>query len=260
MTTVWITGASSGIGEQLAREFASCGHAVVMLARRGDILRSLRDELLLKYPEKHRIIEVDVCNHLQFMALAAEDVSTHGLPDIVVANAGISRGTSVEYPEDFGNFEAILRTNVLAMYSTFAAFAGPMKARGTGTLVGISSVAGVRGLPGSEAYSASKAAATSLCESVRLELRGSGVRVVTIAPGFIKTPMTDVNPYPMPFLMPATRFARKAADAIVAGRSYTVLPWQMAWVARLLRVMPDGIYDRLMSRTGRKPRSPSPPA
>ena len=129
-----------------------------------------------------------------------------------------------------------------------------MRARGRGTLVGIGSVAGVRGLPGAGAYSASKAAVRAYCESLRVELRGSGVRVVTLAPGFIATPMTARNPYRMPFLMPVDRFAEQAVRAIDAGVSYRVIPWPMAWVARLLRLVPDALYDRVAARRKRKPR------
>src|SRR5690606_14850934 len=128
------------------------------------------------------------------------------------------------------------------------------KQRGQGRLVGIASVAGVRGLPGAGAYSASKAAVRSYCESLRVELYRSGVKVVTIAPGFIRTPMTAANPYRMPFLMPVDAFAEKALRAIDAGASYTVIPWQMGWVARLLRLVPDALYDRVAATRKRKPR------
>jgi len=112
----------------------------------------------------------------------------------------------------------------------------------------------VRGIPGNGAYSASKAALINYCESLRVELRGSGVRVVTIAPGFIDTPMTARNPYSMPFLMPVESFAREAAAAILQGASYRVIPWQMAWLARVLRSLPNWAFDRIMQRRPRKPR------
>jgi len=121
-------------------------------------------------------------------------------------------------------------------------------------LAAIASVAGVRGLPGAGAYCASKAALISYCESLRVELRGSGVRVVTIAPGFIDTPMTARNPYPMPFLMTVESFARQAADTILRGTSYRVIPWQMAALAPLLRLLPNWAFDRIMQGRARKPR------
>jgi short-subunit dehydrogenase len=110
-----------------------------------------------------------------------------------------------------------------------------MKTQGHGRLVGIASVAGIRGLPSAGAYSASKAEPINYCESLRVELRSSGVRVVTITPGYIDTPMTQHNAYPMPFLMPARKFARAAVAAIDSGASYRVIPWQMSVVAKILR-------------------------
>jgi len=136
---------------------------------------------------------------------------------------------------------------------------GMRQAAGNGRavrLVGIASVAGIRGLPGSEAYSASKAAAIVYLESLRLEMRDSGVKVVTIAPGYVATPMTAHNPYPMPFMLPATEAARRFARAIARGSSYTVIPWQMGVVAKLLRLLPNPLYDRLFARAPRKPRRP----
>jgi short-subunit dehydrogenase len=142
------------------------------------------------------------------------------------------------------------------MYDTFAPFIAPMRAAGKGTLVGIGSVAGVRGLPGAEAYSASKAAVMAYLESLRIGLRGSGIAVVTIAPGFVRSEMTAVNDYPMPFLMPADAFARRAVEAILRRDSFRTIPWQMGWVSRLLRTLPDRLYDRLLANSPRKARNP----
>ncbi len=164
-----------------------------------------------------------------------------GAPEIVIANAGVSAGTLTEYTEDLAVFRRIMDTNVYGMAATFAPFIGPMLAAGdTGRrrLVGIASVAGIRGLPGAEAYSASKAAAIAYLESLRLEMR----------------PMTAVNPYPMPFLLPADAAARRFAAAIARGISYTVIPWPMGVVAKLLRLLPNGLYDRLFVGAPRKPR------
>jgi len=140
------------------------------------------------------------------------------------------------------------------MAATFQPFIKPMCERRAGRLVGIASVAGIRGLPGHAAYSMSKAAVISFCESLRVECRGFGVRVVTIAPGYIDTPLTRGNSYSMPFLMPADKFARRALDAIAAGVGFRVIPWQMGMLARLLRILPDWIYDRAVAGRGRKAR------
>ena len=129
-----------------------------------------------------------------------------------------------------------------------------MTARGTGALVGIGSVAGIRGLPGHGAYCASKAAVIAYCESLRGELRDSGVKVVTICPGYIDTPLTQKNSYSMPFLMKADAFASQAFAAIEAGRSYRVIPWQMGVVAKLLRLLPNAVFDKALSGRARKSR------
>jgi hypothetical protein len=163
-------------------------------------------------------------------------------------------GVLTEYYEDLDAFGDVFATNVLAMAYTFHPFIARMRERGRGTLVGIGSVAGVRGLPGSEAYCASKAAVASYCESLRVELKRTGVKVVTIAPGFVRTPLTAKNPYRMPFLMEPAEFARQAVDAMLAGVSYRVIPWQMGVVAGLLRLLPNRVFDRAFGNRPYKPR------
>jgi short-subunit dehydrogenase len=251
---VFITGASSGIGEALAREYALQGAALGLLARRGEALRQLAASL--PNPALHKVYAVDVTDHAALAAAAADFIAAGGA-DIVIANAGVSQGTLTEHAEDLAAFETIFATNVSATVATFAPFIAGMKARG-GTLAGIGSVAGIRGLPGAGAYSASKAAVLTYCESLRLEMKPHGIRVVTIAPGYIDTPMTRANPYPMPFLMPAARFAAKAAGAIADGASYRVIPWQMGVVAKLLRALPNAVYDLAFTRAPRKPRASAP--
>lgn len=189
------------------------------------------------------------------MSKAGQDfIAQHGVPDIVVGNAGISIGTLTTEAEDTQHFHRVIETNLFGLVHTFQPFISAMQLRGSGSLVGIASVAGIRGLPGAGAYSASKSAAITYLESLRVELHGSGVKVVTIAPGYIATPMTDVNPYPMPFILPADVAAQRFARAIERSCSYTVIPWQMSIVAKLMRLLPNAIYDRLASKAGRKPR------
>ena len=148
---------------------------------------------------------------------------------------------------------------MLGLVHTFHPFVEPLRAARRGTLVGIASVAGFRGLPGASAYSASKAAAIRYLEALRVEMRGTGVRVVTICPGFIATPMTARNPYRMPFIIDVDDAARRFARAIDAGKPYSVIPWQMAIVGRLLVMLPNALYDALIAGRGRKPRrKPSP--
>ncbi len=199
---------------------------------------------------------VDVADTDGLIDSANQCIATQGLPDVVIANAGISVGIDSAVRADLDVMALIFATNNLGLAATFHPFIAPMHARGSGTLVGIASVAGIRGLPGHGAYCASKAAVISYCESVRGELRGSGVRVVTISPGYIDTPLTRQNQYPMPFLMPPEKFAEKAFATIQAGVSYRVIPWQMALVAKIMRLLPNAVFDWLAAGRPRKQRTP----
>jgi NAD(P)-dependent dehydrogenase (short-subunit alcohol dehydrogenase family) len=247
---VFLTGASSGIGAALAREYAQRGAQLGLFARRADALAALAQSL---HPPP-ALYAGDVRDAPALSAAAEDFISRFGTPDVVIANAGISRGTLTDHPEDNAVFKAILDTNVLGMMHTFQPFVSRMRDARVGTLVGIASVAGFRGLPGAGAYSASKAAAIRYLESLRVELRGSGVRVVTICPGFVATPMTAGNPYRMPFLLPADEAARRIVRAIARRRPFYVMPWPMAWLGRLLSVAPRPLYDRVLARRKRKPR------
>lgn len=250
---VFITGASSGIGAALAAHYAAAGATLGLAARRADELAARAAELggraaaIACYP-------LDVSDAEALAAAASDFIGRYGVPDIVIANAGISVGTLTGIAEDLPAIRRVFETNVYGLAATLAPFVAPMRAVGAGSLVGIASVAGIRGLPGAGAYSASKAAAIAYLESLRLELHGSGVSVVTIAPGYIATPMTAVNPYPMPFLLTADVAAGRFAQAIARGASYTVIPWPMGIVAKVLRLLPNWLYDRLFARAPRKPR------
>lgn len=247
---VFLTGASSGIGEALARHYAAAGATLGLAARRQRRLLELAAQL----PGSHACYGLDVADAAAMQAAAADFIARHGCPDVVIANAGISVGTLGEEAGDMAALRRIFETNVVGMAQTLQPFIAAMRARGSGRLVGIASVAGIRGLPGAGAYSASKAATIAWLEALRIELRGSGIKVVTIAPGYIATPMTAVNRYPMPFLMPADVAARRFARAIERGTSYTVIPWQMGVVAKLMRLLPDPLFDVVFARAGRKPR------
>ncbi len=246
---VFIPGASSGIGEALARHYAARGATLGLAARRGNRL----DALIASLPGRHKPYVLDVADAAALRA-AAGDFNADGVADIVIANAGISVGTLSREAQDLDALRRVLETNVVGMANTFQPFIDAMSSRGSGRLVGIASVAGIRGLPGAGAYSASKAAAIAWLEALRGELRGSGLQVVTIAPGYIATPMTAVNSYPMPFLMPADEAAWRFARAIERGSSYVVIPWQMGVAAKLLRLLPNPLFDAIFARAGRKPR------
>lgn len=250
---VFISGASSGIGAALAGHYAAQGAVLGLAARRAEQLAGLQAELAASagaiacYP-------LDVTDAAALAAAAEDFIGRFGAPDVVIANAGISVGTLTGMAEDLAAIRRVFEVNVYGLAATLSPFVAAMRAAGSGRLVGIASVAGIRGLPGAGAYSASKAAAIAYLESLRLELRGSGVKVVTIAPGYIATPMTAINPYPMPFLLPAEVAAARFARTIARGTSYTVIPWQMGIVAKLLRLLPNWLYDRLFAKAPRKPR------
>ena len=247
---VWITGASSGLGAALARYYDAQGATLGLVARREAPLRALAAQL----KSSPYIYPLDVTDSPALAAASRAFMAQVGVPHIVIANAGISVGTLTEEVDDLAAFARVFAVNVQGVINTFHPFVDPMRQRRSGKLVGIGSVAGIRGLPGAGAYSASKAAVVTYMESLRIELRGSGVKVVTIAPGFIATPMTAVNDYAMPFLLPSDIAARRIARVIERGSSYAVVPWQMGVVGKLMRLLPDGIYDRLAAGAKRKPR------
>lgn len=258
---VFITGASSGLGMALARQYAEGGAQLGLLARRADALEELR--ATLPHAERHFIYAVDVCDHAALADAAADFLQQTGGVEVVIANAGVSYGTLTERIADKAVFEHIISVNLVSVVATFAPFMRALQAQAAAgqtdlRLVGIASVAGIRGLPGAEAYSASKAAVISYCESLRVEMRRHGIRVVTLAPGYIDTPMTQVNTYAMPFLLPAEKFAERAVRVINAGRSYAVIPWQMRGVSWLLRLLPNWLYDALFSLAPYKAGKPEP--
>ena len=245
-----ITGASSGLGQALARHYLRQGAQLAVCARRADLLQTLAE----KFPNQVHIYALDVRDGAAMQAAAQDFMARVGVPDIVIANAGVSVGTLTEHAEDMDVFQQVMDINVLGMVKTFQPFLAAMRGAGHGRLVGIASVAGFRGLPGSSAYSASKAAAISYLESLRVELHSSGVKVVTVCPGYIKTPMTDINPYPMPFILDADVAAQRIARVIACGRSFAVVPWQIALAGRMLKWLPNCVYDFLFSKAPHKPR------
>jgi short-subunit dehydrogenase len=202
---VVITGASSGIGEALARHYAKEAGALALIARRPVDAKS--------FSEKAVSYSVDVTDQPALAAAAQDFIHRFGAPDLVIANAGIGTGTEG------------------------------------------ADVAAFRGLAGNGAYCASKSAVVTWMESMRAELYGSGVSVVCVCPGYIDTPMTRVNRYRMPFLMSADEAARRIARVIARKRRLAVIPWQMALISVLLRLIPGWLYDRVASRAPRKPRN-----
>ena len=250
---VFITGASSGIGQALAWRFYQAGWRLALVARRTAEIERWALEKGLD-AARYAVYGADVALTDSIAAAGRACIAAQGVPDAVIANAGISIGMDTAVRADIDVMAQTFATNNIGLAATFHPFIAPMLARGSGTLTGIASVAGIRGLPGHGAYCSSKAAVISYCESLRGELRAGGVRVVTICPGYIDTPLTRQNRYSMPFLMKPEDFADRAFRAIEAGASYRVIPWQMGVVAGLLRLLPNAVFDRALAGRPRKHR------
>jgi len=250
---VFITGASSGIGRALAARYYAAGYRLALSARRTADIEAWADAHSLDR-SRLRIYRANVAQAESIVSAGQACIAELGLPDVVIANAGVSIGMDTEQFEDLEVMAQTFAINNLGLAATFHPFVAAMRTRGSGRLVGIGSVAAIRGLPGHGAYCASKAAVVSYCESLRCELHRSGVKVVTICPGYVDTPLTQGNRYGMPFLLQPAEFAERAFGVIEAGLGYRVIPWQMGVVAKLLRLVPNAIFDRAVQGRGRKKR------
>ncbi len=238
--------------------FNTNNNVIGLVARRSEHLQALAQMLQTQYGVTCAIYPLDVRDSLACQLAAQDFIGRFGAPNIVIANAGVSRGTLTELREDIPAFQAVMDINLMGMVHTFQPFIAAMKASAnlgeTAQLVGVASVAGIRGLPGAGAYSASKAAVISYLESLRVEMARDNIAVTTIAPGYIRTPMTDVNSYKMPFLMDADVFAHKFASAVENKARFKVIPWQMGWLARFMRLIPPFLWDFAMKKAPHKKR------
>jgi len=250
----FITGASSGIGQALAARFYEAGYDLALVARRTGEIEAWTAARQID-PRRCQIYKADVAEVDSIVAAGNACLERQGVPDVVIANAGISVGIDTAERSDLDVFARTLAINNIGIAATFHPFIRAMQTRRSGCLVGIGSVAAIRGLPGHGAYCASKAGVVAYCESLRGEMRASGVKVVTVSPGYVDTPLTQGNRYGMPFLMQPDDFADKAFRAIESGTSYRVIPWQMAVVAKLLRLLPNALFDRALQGRGRKRRA-----
>jgi len=249
----FITGASSGIGQALAWRFYQAGYTLALVARRSGAIEAWAAGQALD-TGRFAIYSADVADTASIVGAGKACIAAQGMPHVVIANAGISIGVDTAVEPDIDVIAQTFATNNVGMAATFHPFIEGMSQRGSGALVGIGSVAGIRGLPGHGAYCSSKAAVISYCESLRGELRPSGVKVVTICPGYIDTPLTQQNRYSMPFLMKPEDFAEKAFHAIESSTTYLVIPWQMGVVAKLLRLLPNFVFDKVLAGRPRKHR------
>lgn len=250
---VFITGASSGLGQALALRYYQAGYDLALAARKSEAIEHWARVHELE-ASRYRVYRVDVTNPRDVFESGQSCIVNQGLPDLVLACAGMSVGVDTAEQADLAVMSQTFMTNNVGTAATFSPFLAPMRARGSGTLVGLASVNGIRGFAGHGANCPSKAAMISYLECLRLECRGSGVRVVTICPGYVATPLTAKNTVSMPFLLQPAEFADRAFKAIQSGASYRVIPWQMGVVAKVLRLMPNWLFDALLAGRKRKPR------
>ena len=247
---VFITGATSGIGESLARQYAKKGATLGLVGRRLELLRLIKS----KITSPCDIYEADVTDLKKLQKAANHFIKKYGAPDIVIANAGVSTGTLAGEKRDLYTFKRVVEINLFGVIHTFLPFIKVFKKQKSGQLVGISSVAGIRGLPGSGAYSTSKAALINYLESLRIEMKPLGIHVTTIAPGYIHTPMTKDNRYAMPFILDADDAASRFMKAIKNKKRFIIIPWQMNIVATLMKFLPPFIWDFLAKGGAKKAR------
>jgi NAD(P)-dependent dehydrogenase (short-subunit alcohol dehydrogenase family) len=230
---VWIIGASTGIGAALASELADRGAAVAVSARRMDELRAVAGDRMAVAP-------LDITDAGQVPQALAQVVEALGGLDIVVLSAGYWKQMGEDF--DVESFHRHLDVNLGGFANCLGAVIPVLRRQGAGMIVGISSVAGYRGLPGSEAYGATKAAQINLLEALRVRLRPDGIDVLTVCPGFVETEMTEQNTFPMPFIVSAPAAARAIADGMAKQSARIVFPWQMALLMKAAQLVPDRLW------------------
>lgn len=248
MAVVYITGASSGLGEHLALELAQRGHDLGLLARREERLVDLASRIQA-VGVRASLAVADVTDDAGLRTALRQLETALGPPEICVANAGVNGRFDV-HAFDMERARYTFEVNVFGAMRTAAAVLPGMLERDSGHLVVISSVAANRGLPKSAPYSASKAAITAFWEGMRLDLAHTGVRCTTIHPGFVETPLTDQNEFHMPFKLKPDDAARRMADAIEGRRAHFTYPWQMRVLEKLMRVAPASVFDATFHKLG----------
>lgn len=244
---VFLTGASSGIGEAIAIALAKKGATLGLLARRKELLDKLKRECE-KAGSTARVFACDVTNEDAVQAAVDEFVHEFEHIDVLIANAGIGGNNKETRSLQPLAVKKVIDINLLGAVNSVHAVLPQMLKHGRGHLVAISSLAGFRGLPKSAAYSASKAAMTAFFESVRLDVKYSGIDVTIIQPGFIRTPLTAGREARMPFLMQLDDAVPLFIRAIEKKKKFAAFPWQLATVVRLGKIMPAWLYDRIASR------------
>lgn len=249
-----LTGACGGLGHALAAELIAGGARVALVGLQVPVL----ERLAAAAPTRCAIYTPDVTDPIAMQAMATDWMQRHGTPDIVLANAGVAGGFDPAQAGDLAVLRRMLEINLLGVAATFQPFIAPMRAAGRGSLVGIASIAGWHGMPGNAAYCASKGGLIRYLESLRAELRGAGLHVCTVSPGYIRTQLTAGNAFSMPGLMEADEAARTLLVRAGRGHEHVVLPRRIGWLSRALSLLPAPLHDRLLNGQPRKPRFGEP--
>jgi len=247
---VVLTGACGGLGQALARELLGAGAKVALVGLDAGRLA----ELVALAPAQGTAYTPDVSSGPAMQAMAADWMARAGVPDLVIANAGVAGGYDTAEADDLAVFRRMLEINLLGAATTFQPFLAAMRAQRRGALLGMASIAGWRGMPGNGAYCASKAGLIRYLESLRAELRETGLTVHTVSPGYIRTALTAGNRFAMPGLLEADEAARRLLAGVSAGREKIVLPRRIGWLSRALDLLPEKMHDRLLRGQPRKPR------
>ncbi len=254
--TVLITGASSGLGAALAVELARGGRRIGLVARRAELLADVAAAVREAGGEP-LALAADVTDRVGLRSAVEHLTETWGDIDLAVANAGLGSPTPAHrFPLD--EAVRVMDVNFYGVLHLFDAVVPRMLARGSGRFAGVASLAGLRGMPTSSVYSASKAAVQAFLEASRVDLVGTGVGVTIINPGFVRTPMTDKNDFDMPFMIEAEEAARIMARGLLAGRREIEYPLPTTLASRLARLLPNAVYDAVMHRLSPGPQSKKP--
>lgn len=251
-TNAIITGACGGLGQALAQALIARGSKVALVGLNREVLEALHAQA----PERTSIYTPDVCDLTAMCNMAADWMMQHGAPDLVIANAGVAGGFDTAERDDLAVLRRMLEINIVGVANTFHPFLAAMRALAQPTaLVGIGSIAGWRGMPGNGAYCASKAGLMRYLESLRAECRPSKVRVHTVSPGYLRTALTAGNRFAMPGLLEPDIAAQRLLQAVERGQAHILLPRRVAWLSRVLSLLPASWHDHILLQQPRKPRA-----